>query len=99
MAWQFHRPEAGEGMVQVFRRDHSPYESARFKLHWLETAASYTFSDADGKELLKITGQELMAKGLPVTITEQPAVANFLYRKIMPKVLGHTSQSCEARSW
>ena len=30
MAWQFDRPERGEGMVQVFRRGESPYESARF---------------------------------------------------------------------
>ena len=32
LAWQFDRPEQGEGMVQVFRRHNSFYESARFKL-------------------------------------------------------------------
>ena len=38
MAWQFDRPEAGEGMVQVFRRPASPMVSANFKLHGLESA-------------------------------------------------------------
>jgi len=33
MAWQFDRPEAGEGMVQVFRRADSPFDSAHLKLH------------------------------------------------------------------
>ena len=44
MAWQFDRPELGEGMVQVFRRAESPYESARFRLRGLETGTPGTSS-------------------------------------------------------
>jgi len=40
MAWQFDRPEAGRGMVQVFRRHNSFYESARFSLRGLDAGAT-----------------------------------------------------------
>lgn len=47
MAWQFDRPELGEGMVQAFRRTESPYESARFLLRSLEPDGQYTLTDPD----------------------------------------------------
>ncbi len=36
IAWQFHRPDLGEGLVQAFRRDQCIYEAARFKLVGLD---------------------------------------------------------------
>ena len=47
MAWQFDRPEQGDGVVQVFRRMDSIYESAQFKLHGLDPAAQYEITDLD----------------------------------------------------
>jgi alpha-galactosidase len=38
LAGQFDLPEAGEGLVQVFRRDDSAYGTACFKLHGLEAS-------------------------------------------------------------
>ncbi|MBU3666451.1 MAG: hypothetical protein FGM15_11340 [Chthoniobacterales bacterium] len=81
MAWQFDRPETGEGMVQVFRRDHSPFESARFRLRGLEADAEYTITHLDGSAPQKITGRELLEKGLSVSINEQPGVAVVTYQK------------------
>ena len=39
MAWQFDRPDLGEGMVQVFRRAEGFYESAHFPLRGLDLEA------------------------------------------------------------
>ena len=81
MSWQFHRPDLGEGMVQVFRRDDSAYESARFKLHGLDATAKYEVENLDGgKETL--TGAELMQAGLAVTINQQPAALVFAYKRV-----------------
>ena len=45
MAWQFDRPETGEGMVQAFRRHESDYESARLRLRGLDAGANYLVTD------------------------------------------------------
>jgi len=82
LAWQFDRPEAGEGLVQVFRRDASAYESARFKLHGLESDARYAVTDLDEAGSREMTGSELLERGLPATLKEKPAAALFHYRRI-----------------
>ncbi|MBU6400447.1 MAG: alpha-galactosidase, partial [Verrucomicrobia bacterium] len=67
IGWQFDRPEAGEGMVQVFRRDKSFYTSACLKLRGLEAAGRYTVSDVDGRQpRRKFTGRQLMEVGFVV---------------------------------
>ncbi|MHB8523339.1 MAG: NPCBM/NEW2 domain-containing protein [Limisphaerales bacterium] len=82
VAWQFDRPEAGEGMVQAFRRDHSFYESARFKLRGLDPNAPYVVADVDhpGRQQV-FTGKELMDRGIPVAIAGQPGVAVLSYQR------------------
>ncbi len=82
MAWQFHRPDRGEGLVQAFRRDHSFYESARFKLRGLEANARYRVANLDTPETKEMTGRELMDKGLSVSITNQPGAAMITYREL-----------------
>ena len=81
MAWQFDRPEVGEGMVKVFRRHNSFYESARFKLFGLNAEANYLVSNLDTGEQERNTGRELINDGLPVTITAKPGVVILTYRK------------------
>ena len=82
MAWQFHRPDLGEGFVQAFRRDGSFYESARFKLRGLEASARYRVTSLDAPEEKDMTGRELMEQGLPVSITDQPGAAIITYRAL-----------------
>lgn len=77
MAWQFDRPEAEQGVVQVFRRPLSPYTAASFKLHALDAAAQYVVTDVDTGRVQHMTGAALMDEGLPVTI-EQPRSAVIL---------------------
>ena len=80
IAWQFDQPEKGEGVVQAFRRPESPYESARFKLHGLDAAATYAVENFDGgKET--VTGKELMERGLAVTAETAPTALIFTYKR------------------
>ena len=81
IAWQFDRPEAGQGMIQVFRRAESPFETARFMPQGLDPAAEYEIRDIDRGQPRKMTGKELMEKGLIVAIDEKPGLANLVYRK------------------
>jgi alpha-galactosidase len=82
IAWQFDRPEAGQGMIQAFRRAESPFESARLTLHGLDPAAEYEIRDIDRGPLGKKSGKELVEKGLVVAIGEKPGLANLAYKKV-----------------
>jgi alpha-galactosidase len=81
MAWQFDRPETGEGFVQVFRRPNSVYESARLKLRGVEAQATYLITNLDTGQQQQRTGADLLNSGLLVTIADKPAVATAVYRR------------------
>jgi len=81
MAWQFDRPDLGEGMMQVFRRADSFYESARLKLRGLDPKARYRVRDLDAPRAKEITGRELMEKGILVTIAAQPGAVVITYQR------------------
>ncbi len=81
IAWQFDCPEKGEGMVQAFRREESPYESVRLKLHGLDPNAVYTLTNFDAAGTTEMTGSELLHGGLPIAIKEQPGAAVITYKK------------------
>ncbi len=81
LAWQFDLPEARKGMVQVFRRAESNYESARFKLRNLDPSASYVVKDLDEPATpRKLSGRELLERGLLITAPGQPAARIITYR-------------------
>ncbi|MCL4788182.1 MAG: GH36 C-terminal domain-containing protein, partial [Verrucomicrobia bacterium] len=82
IAWQFDRPEAGQGVVQAFRRASSFYESARLKLRALDSQGRYVVTDLDRPDVAReFAGRELMEPGLLVTAPTQPAAMVFTYRK------------------
>ena len=81
MAWQFDRPEVGEGVVQAFRRADCIYEAARLKLRGLDPDADYTISDLDASGSLKRSGRELMTRGLRVQISDRPGSAVIAYKR------------------
>lgn len=82
IAWQFDRPETGQGMIQVFRRIESPFETARFMPQGLDPGAEYEIRDIDRGQPRKMTGKELLEKGLVVAIGEKQGVANLVYQKV-----------------
>lgn len=83
MAWQFDRPEAGLGMIQVFRRHSSPYESARFQLRGLDPAARYRITNLDAPgESKELPGRELMDTGILITLKQCPSSALLRYERV-----------------
>jgi alpha-galactosidase len=82
MAWQFHRSDLGEGVVQVFRRPESPYESAHFKLRILDPNANYELKNFDEPDTTRISGRELSDTGLLVTLKTPQSSAVISYKTI-----------------
>jgi alpha-galactosidase len=82
LAWQFDVPEKGEGLVQVFRRDQSVYESARFKLNGLESGAQYLVTNLDSGERQSFTGEELRERGLRINVASRPGDAVLTYARL-----------------
>jgi alpha-galactosidase len=82
IAWQFHAPEEDSGMVQVFRRGDSIYESARMPLKGLIPEMNYSVKNVDEETSATVSGQELMEKGIPVSMPERPSAAILLYRRV-----------------
>ena len=81
LAGRSNTPERGEGVVQAFRRDASPYESIRVKLHDLEPNAVYMLTNIDVVGPTETTGHELLEKGLLVFIKDAPGSAVIAYKK------------------
>ncbi len=83
MAWQFHRPETDEGMVQVFRRSQCTTAQQVLHLCGLDLAASYRFTDLDNNLERTLTGSDLSRQGpgLLVEITHQPGSLLLRYCK------------------
>jgi alpha-galactosidase len=81
MAWQFDRPDLGAGMVQAFRRAESPYEAARLKLRGLEADAQYQVANLDAPGATRMTGRELMEKGVRVTVAQRPGAGIVTYKR------------------
>ncbi|HOZ49634.1 MAG TPA: NPCBM/NEW2 domain-containing protein [Candidatus Hydrogenedentes bacterium] len=83
IGWQFDRPEAGEGMVQVFRRDASVYTAAQLPLHALDADVRYRVTDLDRPDSpVEVSGKDLLERGLEVTIADRPGSAFFVYKKL-----------------
>jgi hypothetical protein len=69
-------------MVQAFRREKCVFESGRLKLLGLDPEAQYEIVDLDRNEPQLASGQELMAKGVLVTIADQPGAVVLSYRRV-----------------
>jgi alpha-galactosidase len=81
MAWQFHREEAGDGVVQAFRRKESAQANATYRLHGLEPRAAYRVTGWDRPEDKCVSGLDLMNKGLSITLAAPRSAAVVEYRK------------------
>ncbi len=80
-AWQFNRPELGDGMIQAFRREENAETAKNLVLRGLDPAATYEIIDFDVKTPYRISGKELMQHGLHVEITTKRDAVVFLYKK------------------
>lgn len=80
IAWQFHRADLDESVVQVFRRPDATIETLTVKLSGLDPQHRYEIENLDsGKEVR--TGEELM-RGYNLTLHEKPASAVLVLKAI-----------------
>jgi alpha-galactosidase len=82
MAWQFHRADLGEGVVQAFRRQDSTQATAMYPLRGLEPTAKYSVVDWDEPRPRQVTGRDLMEQGLSIHMPGKPGAAVVTYRRI-----------------
>jgi alpha-galactosidase len=82
IAWQFDRPEAGEGVVQVFRRQTNGMASRAFPLRGLEVAARYAIDDFESATPTLYTGELLATTGLPVTLPSAGSAGLYRYTRL-----------------
>lgn len=83
-AWQFDRPDLGEGMVLALRRKDSPYPEVQAVLQGLDPEATYELTWLDEGRSETHTGAELANGGALIGIGEKPGSAIVLYRRIVP---------------
>jgi hypothetical protein len=81
LAWQFDLPERQKGMMQVFRRAGSNYESARFRLRSLNPEARYVVTDIDQPAAAKeFSGTELLEHGVLISAPDRPSACILTYQ-------------------
>lgn len=81
LAWQFHRPEQGDGVVEAFRRPGCAAASSTLRLSGLDAAGTYDVTDLDAATARQISGKELLERGLPIEVRSRPGAAVIVYQK------------------
>ncbi|MCX6620588.1 MAG: alpha-galactosidase, partial [Acidobacteria bacterium] len=82
IAWQFDRPEQGDGMLQAFRRDGTGEAARSFRLQGLDPSAKYRLTDMDRGTQQTVSGKCLLGKGFVVEIKAWPGAALLAYSKV-----------------
>lgn len=80
-AAQFDRPSENDGIIQVFRRDKSPFTSASFKLFAVDENAEYEFCDIDDNSEFTISGNTLKKTGFCISLDKKCTAKVFIYRE------------------
>ena len=78
IAWQFHRPDLGESIVQAFRRLDATSDTLTIKLRGLIPQQRYEIENLDGGKEVR-TGAELM-HGHAITLRAKPAAVVFILK-------------------
>ena len=82
IAWQFDRPDKGDGVIQAFRRNTCEAATMTVRLNGLDPAANYALTNLDVEGHTQCSGKDLMEKGLPIEIKAKPDAAVILYAKV-----------------
>lgn len=78
-AIQYHDSDSDSGVIQVFRRESSPYKEASFILHGVKKDKIYTFTDSCGNTT-EVTGNALLTEGLSVVLTSRRSSEVIFYK-------------------
>ncbi len=85
IAWQFNRPERGDGVVQAFRRSGCEESRLTLRLKGLDPRALYELTNFDRSDRTLIAASELMDEGLALEIKDKPGAAVITYRLLSPQ--------------
>jgi alpha-galactosidase len=98
IAWQFHRPESADGLVEAFRRPRSQKASILLKLRGLDADAVYEIKNSDVESPSRATGRNLMEKGLPIDAARRPQAFVIMYKRLhgLAAVASASQSACEA---
>lgn len=80
-AYQFHHSKGQDGVVEVFRRENAPYETAVFRLKGLDPNAEYRFVDLDGGAFF-VSGKDLSENGFRVSMAERRKAKIYMYQTV-----------------
>jgi hypothetical protein len=69
-------------MIQIFRRERSPYETAALQLFAVDKECDYCITDADDNSEFVISGAALEESGFEVTIPQKRTAKIYFYHKI-----------------
>jgi alpha-galactosidase len=78
LAYQYDRPDLGEGMVMAFRREQAPRKSCTVKLRGLDAKRRYKLEDLDTGAKKVYAGKKLAA-GLRLDIANKPGSRLLIY--------------------
>ena len=84
-AWcaiQYDRPQCSDGVIQVFRRENSPYKTAYLPMKAIDTNAEYVFTDSDDNTSFTVSGGTLSEDGLCLTLNQKRTAKVYFYKKI-----------------
>jgi alpha-galactosidase len=81
VAWQFDRPDLGDGVVQAFRHDQATAATLRCRLQGLVPQAKYRVTDLDQEGSRLVSGRELQESGIEIALSDRPAAAVVCYSR------------------
>jgi alpha-galactosidase len=84
IAWQFNRPEKGDGVVQAFRRRDCPADEERYRLQGLDPHARYRLVNFDIPGNWFATGRALMEAGVTAKAVGTPSAVIVAYERVRP---------------
>jgi alpha-galactosidase len=86
MAWQFHRPEPGDGLVEAFRRAECGQATRALPLAALDADATYRLTvsghDVRPGEPTEMAGRDLMKTGVRIEVPQKPGSCIITYEKV-----------------
>jgi alpha-galactosidase len=82
LAYEFDRPEEGDGIILAFRRNLSAVPTCAVKLHGLVPEAVYAVNFEDYGLKVSATGRDLLEKGLELKIPNPPGSLLVSYQKL-----------------
>lgn len=80
IAYQFHDPNTGNGVVQVFGEDQRVDVPVQLRLKGLDRSRTYTLSDWDNRLSMTRNGEQLMTDGIPVFFADNTKAIVVEYR-------------------